>query len=407
MSNQPNIILISTDQQRWDTLPPHKPSWLRTPHLDDIRRQGIQFTRAYTDTPICVASRTSIMTGKTVFEHGMFSNGDTSTVMGHTETLPGQLKQLGYQTAAIGKMHFGPERCRHGFDEMILPADYYKEMERSGNPQQPMRHGLGQNELMPGMATVPEALTLTSWTAEKCVQYIRERRDPTQPFFMWCSFSKPHPPLDPPEPYYSMYRNCEMPEPVIGDWATPDKAPPGFIRPQKQWSNDIIPPEILKEAKSAYYGLITHCDYAMGRIFAALQDLDLFGETLIIFVSDHGEYLGDHLAGCKVFFHEQSAAIPMIVRTPRSWGSEHSGTTDDGFALLADIMPTVLEAAGGTPAPDVTGKSLLPGRAKRRDRVVAAGRTKENPSVLCLMEGDYKYHYWPEGAVRAAVQCRR
>jgi len=98
-------------------------------------------------------------------------------------------------------MHFGPERRRHGWDEMILPADYYRQMERSGLPFQPMRHGLGQNELYPTMATVPEALTLTSWTAERCVDYIRERRDPTKPFLLWCSFSKPHPPLDPHETY--------------------------------------------------------------------------------------------------------------------------------------------------------------------------------------------------------------
>src|SRR5690606_40464528 len=91
-------------------------------------------------------------------------------------------------------------------------------MSLSGLPYQPMRHSLGQNELYPTMATVPETLTLTSWISEQCVDYILHRRDPSVSFFLWCSYTKPHPPLDPPEPYYSMYRQCDIPEPLVGEW---------------------------------------------------------------------------------------------------------------------------------------------------------------------------------------------
>jgi len=206
------------------------------PHFDQLRREGLTFTSAYADCPSCVPSRVSIMTGQFVTSHGMARNGQTSTVMGRERTLPAYMRALGYQTAAIGKMHFGPQRLRHGFDEMILPDDYYREMIRRGASLQPMRHGLGQNELYPTMATVPESQTLTNWIAEQCLEYIRVRRDPTVPFFLWCSFSKPHPPLDPPEPYYSMYRGCAIAEPVYGDWVgrralpvRPQTRPPGAV----------------------------------------------------------------------------------------------------------------------------------------------------------------------------------
>ena len=197
---KPNILLITTDQQRYDTLGHHAPRWLRTPHLDNLAREGITFDRAYTDNPLCVPTRVTIMSGRSVWRHRMLNNGITSDVLGHEGTMPALMRDAGYQTMAIGKMHFGPERARHGFDEIILPADYYREMRDRGLPLQPMRHGLGQNELYPGMATVPEALTLTAWLCDQAALFIRERRDPTRPFFLWLSFSKPHPPLDPPEP---------------------------------------------------------------------------------------------------------------------------------------------------------------------------------------------------------------
>ncbi len=246
----PNIVLITTDQQRFDTIAPYAPAFMRTPHIDHLMRDGVVFDRAYADCPICVASRASIMTGKYARNHGLPDNQNTSTRIGRENTLPTLLRRLGYQTAAIGKMHFGPERCRHGFDEMILPADYYRHMIRSGSHWQPMRHGLGQNELYPAMATVPECLTLTSWIAEQCVEYIKERRDPTVPFFLWCSFSKPHPPLDPPEPYYSMYRNCALPEPIQSGWSQSDRRPIAFRRQQESWSSDLIPAAIIIRVSS-------------------------------------------------------------------------------------------------------------------------------------------------------------
>jgi arylsulfatase len=397
----PNILFITTDQQRFDASGGAGPGFLRTPHYDQLRREGVTFTRAYSDCPICVPARVSMMTGKYSTTHGATGNVQTSEFMGREETLPGQLRSLGYATAAIGKMHFGPQRTRHGFDEMIIPEDYYREMTRSGNPQQPMRHGLGQNELYATMATVPECLTLTSWTAEKSLEYIRDRRDPNVPFFLWCSFSKPHPPFDPPEPYYSMYRNSDIPEPVVGGWALNDDCPVAFRRQRERFSFDLLDSEIVREARSAYYGLITQIDYNIGRVFQALQDHDLFNDTLIIYTSDHGELMGDHLSGAKFFFYEGSAHVPMVVRMPRDWGGISPGLENDSVVTHADILPTILAAAGGTVPDDVDGLDLLSlerGETQPRRYLHATLRDPENCDYLAVTDGRWKYIYYPEGA---------
>ncbi len=399
---KPNILFITTDQQRFDTCGPRKPSFLRTPHLDLLAHEGITFDRAYADCPICVPSRVQIMSGQYAWRHGMTRNGASSTVLDHENTLPADLARLGYATVAVGKMHFSPQRCRHGFQEMILPDDYYRQMRRSGNPLQPMRHGLGQCELEPTMATVPEALTLTSWTAEQCVDYILHRRDPSRPFFMWCSFSKPHPPFDPPEPYYSMYRQADIPEPVIGDWRDSENCPAAFLRGQQEQHYDLLSPEVIREARAAYYGLITQIDYNLGRVLSALQDRDLLRNTMIVFTSDHGEMLGDHRAGGKGMFHDPSARLPMILRPPRTWDAMKRGETCSALTSLADVRPTLVAAAGGRSGKEVDGCNLVymaHGNAQPRSCLEGVMGHLEIPNYLAVLDQRWKYIYYPEGAV--------
>lgn len=351
------------------------------------------------------------MTGQSVFSHRMMTNGATSEVIDNATSLPMHLRRLGYQTAAIGKMHFGPQRARHGFDEMIIPDDYYAEMERSGSLLQPMRHGLGQTELYPAMATVPEALTLTAWTAEQAVRYVRDRRDPTAPFFLWVSFSKPHPPLDPPEPYASMYRNAAIPEAIVADWRRSSACPPVFARRQAMQGYDVLRPEVLSAARAAYYGLVTQVDYSLGRVMAALQDVGLLDDCSILFTSDHGEFLGDQAAGAKTFFYEPSARVPLVLRLPRSRSERYAGTRSTALVTHCDVMATVLELAGApeeelrsAPADGLSLLALLEGRAQARpvlegaayDRVIGG---QHAAIYYARIEGPLKYIWYPEGAV--------
>jgi len=402
LSGKPNIILVTTDQQRFDTTGPRAPSFMRTPHMDLLAREGVRFVNAYADCPICVPSRVSIMTGKDVTTHGVTQNFETRDYIDRESSLPGRLRKAGYQSAAIGKMHFGPQRVRHGFDEMILPDDYYREMKSVSGVGQPMRHGLGQNELYPGMATVPESYTLTSWITDQCLEYIKHRRDPSVPYFLWCSFSKPHPPLDPPEPYYSMYRDAEIPEPWIGNWCDSEDCPEAFNDLRHSWSLDLIAPEVILAARAAYYGLITQIDYNMGRVFAALQDDNAFADTMIIFTSDHGEFIGDHHSGCKVFPHEGSAHIPMILRLPQSWANRPNNVQADTPVNCADVFTTILSAADGDTS-GVDGRdmtALARGNTENgRSWIVScAGASLEKAEYYGLTDGKWKYIWYPDGA---------
>ncbi|CAA9231562.1 MAG: Choline-sulfatase [uncultured Chloroflexi bacterium] len=356
--NRPHVVLITTDQQRFNTTGPAAPPWLRTPHLDHLAREGVSFSRAYADCPVCIPSRISIMTGTQGFTHGMLGNGklpDGTLPIDPARSLPARMRSLGYQTVGVGKMHFEPQRARYGFEELILPDDYYHWMRTQGvslGAGRPMDHGLGQNELYPGMATVPESYTLTAWTVDQCVDYVKRRRDPTRPLFMWCSFSKPHPPLDPPEPYYSMYRHnpdCPLPEPWRSEWSVPgtDSVPEAFRRFRESWSLDQLPLEVLREARAAYYGLITQIDYNMGRLFAGFQDLGEFNDTVFLFTSDHGELLGDHHSGGKSYWYEGSAHVPFILRLPPTFRDRRAGVTVDSPVCLADVYTTCIAAAGG------------------------------------------------------------
>lgn len=400
MKNRPNILLVTTDQQRWDAAGGTGPSYLRTPHFNNLCREGVRFNRAYSDCPLCMPARRTLMTGQYAYTHGLTDNLPTPKLENIAETLPGRLTSAGYQTMAVGKMHFTPQRFRQGFQEMILPDDYYREMARKGGIQ-PMRHGLGQNEHTPTMATVPETETLTSWIAERSADFISHRRDPESPFFMWTSFSKPHPPFDPPEPYYSMYRHCDIPEPIFGDWSGED-CPVAMWRYWDRLGTRQLTPEITREARAAYYGLISQIDFNMGRIFAALRETDQWKNTIILYTSDHGEFLGDHHAVQKSFFHESAGRVPFVLRLPPAEPWVTSDRTVEDLVCLADVYPTLLSAAGVEIPPHVDGENLLPivqgEKGKPNRRVVSVYATdKERCYQLAVTDGRWKYFWFPEG----------
>lgn len=345
------------------------------------------------------------MTGHTVSQHGMLNNGQTGDLISRKDSLPARLGKLGYQTAAIGKMHFGPPRARYGFDEMVLPADYYEEQRYSGGVRQPMLHGLGQNELYPGLAAVKEAETLTAWISNKACDYLVRRRDPTVPFFLWVSYSKPHPPLDPPEPYYSMYDPATLPECIESQWSGNAQEPVALRRQRDEEQADLIPPEVIRAARAAYYGLVTQVDYNFGRVLAGLSQAGLMDNTLILFTSDHGEYLGDHGLVQKVHFHEPSAHVPFILRPPRTWNVQ-TDTEVSSAVTLADVLPTLIDAVGGGRQAGGPAKSLLPlvfgeesPDSQRHIDGMSAGYHTDavDPIWIGITDGNWKYIWYPEG----------
>lgn len=363
MKNSPNIILIVTDQQRFDTIHAGGNPHIYTPHLDWLAEGGTQFRRCYADSPVSVSSRASLLTGRHF--HNMRDGGwwGQPTVTNSSATLPALLTRHGYQTRAIGKLHYHPARAHYGFEHTEILQDYYRHMARHPELGVPMDHGLGQNEMEPAISTVSETNSLTRWITGRAANFL-ETRDPTRPFFLQVGYSKPHPPLDPCLSYWQLYDGVTLPEPVFGEWSLdPERIPAGFLQSTRSLNGlDRWPRERVMAARRAYYALITQIDYNLGALFARLRELDLQGETWIFFTSDHGEMLGDHHMGAKSVYLEGSAHVPLLARPPQGpeWAGWRAAQCED-MVCLADLAPTILDLAGvsGPQPGSMDGQSLV------------------------------------------------
>jgi arylsulfatase A-like enzyme len=395
--DRPNLLLITTDQQRFDTIHALGNRYIHTPHLNWLVDEGLTFTRCYADSPICMASRATLMTGLPGYASGLVSNSVEPPPMATHPTLPGLLTAHGYQTRAQGKMHFHPMRANYGFEHMELPMDYYRERHRQAHTGLPKEHGIGENEIEPVISTVDETHSLTYWTVTRSIDFL-ETRDESRPFFLWTSFAKPHPPWDPCRNYWELYRDRPMPPSLRGDWsADVNTMPQGWLGPTYSLNNAWrMDEEALAQSKRAYYACITQIDYNLGLLFARMRELGLLENTWIVFTTDHGDMLGDHHLGAKSVFFEGSAHLPLIIRPPAGpWAAKpHAATRCDDLCELADIMPTLLAIAGvAAPAhcPGVDLRGLI-GQPRGRTLYGNCGHR-----FFQVREGDYKYTWCAEG----------
>ncbi len=389
-----NIILITTDQQRFDTIQALGNNSIFTPHLNYLVSQGISFTRCYADCPICVPSRTTIMTGKKGFESKVISNANHQSFMEETtnkkETLPGILTHNGYQTKAMGKMHFEPARACYGFESMRLPLDYMREYDKKDSIR-PKAHGIGECELEPVISTVDVKDSITTWTIDGSIDFI-ETRDPLRPFFLWTSFTKPHPPFDPCKDFWDLYENIPMPDAIYGDWSKNiEDVPMGFLEGSFENTNvHLFSKEQLRASRRAYYACISQIDYSLGLLFGCLRENNLFENTWIIFTSDHGEMLGDHHLGQKNLFFEGSSHIPLIIVPPKNSNYEINKTIDY-LAEINDIYPTILSIAGIDMPKGITGKNLL---ELNEERIFYGNSLNKH---FCVMKDNIKLIYCSRG----------
>lgn len=367
----PNILLIMTDQQRWDTLGCYGNQVIETPNLNWIASGGTVFTRAYSCTPSCVPARASLLTGMDPWNAGILGmNNQPPMGVGFPHTLPGELQKRGYHTQGVGKMHFHPPRALNGFHHIVLggshrhrygqdsqKSDYLRWFDEHKTGDYDMTgHGIDSNSWMARPFHAPEFLHPTNWTVSESVRFL-ERRDPTMPFFLKTSFHHPHSPYDPPQYYYDLYDRKQLPPPVVGEWAEMHNVPQDAADPNG-WRGKRSEEEIHR-ARAAYYGLITHIDHQIGKLIQCLKDIGQWDQTLIVFTSDHGDMLGDHYLWRKNYAYEGSARIPLIVRLPKMWRESVAEEVHEPVCLQ-DIMPTLLDAAGAAIPETVDGRSMMP-----------------------------------------------
>ncbi len=399
---KPNIIYIVLDQWRWDCLGIADSAHpVLTPHFDQIAWEGSYYRRAYADCPVCMPQRATMLTGFTASQHGMPYNnmrGPRSPIP-NARSLPYRLsREAGYQTKAVGKMHFYPERARFGFEHISLhPNDYLNFLEDNGYGGAYRGHGLGGNEVVPAVSAVPEHLTHSHWIVDEGIRFLSQR-DPECPFLLWLVFEAPHSPFDPPPPYDRFYDDFDIPEAVIGDWVGTAAEPPALLAERISKKADRLPPQVLRRLRRHYYGQITHIDYTLGRFFGELKRLGLYDDAVIVITSDHGEHLGDHQLYGKYTFLESSARVPILLRLPRQ--PRQYQRRVDSPALTADIAPTLLQLAGLQPDTAMAGISLL----DLPERRVIYGETRD---AVFATDGALKYIYYFAGAVEQLFDLNR
>lgn len=375
---KPNVLLIMVDQMRYDCISLLNHPVVDTPNLDQLAREGALFEKAYSATPTCVPARATVLTGMSQTSTGKVGY-EERVPFDYKPTIAEEFTKAGYHTQAVGKMHVYPARNLCGFHNVILHDGYlhYNRMksnsisesynetddylpwlrERAGSQVDLLDLGLDCNA-----STVARPWHLkeewhpTNWTVTQSIDFLR-RRDPSKPFFLKMSFVRPHPPFDPPQVYYDMYKDVDLPEPPIGDWVpTEDSGLNGF---NPITDRGIVPKQRYKRAQAAYYGLITHLDHQIGRFLQALLEHGEYHNTVVLFVSDHGELMGDHHLYRKTFAYEGSAHIPFILADLGNNLNLQKNSRNDAVVELRDIMPTLLDAANIDIPETVDGKSLL------------------------------------------------
>jgi len=402
---QLNILLITSDQQHWNTLGQINPE-VKTPALDRLAGQGTTFTRAYCPNPTCTPTRASLITGKYPSQHGAYALG--TKVPEYEPTVGDIFRSHGYRTALVGKAHFQPlygteefpslesypllqdlgfwqnfddpfygfdhiELARNHTDEAHVGQHYALWMEEKGldNWRDYFRSPTGNNDTQQRKWLIPEAYHYNAWIAERTNSLISEFKTNNEPFFMWASFFDPHPDYLVPEPWDTMYdpNDITVPSLVAGEH---DNNPPHFRMTQEEnpdfsayqepngsgchgfHSHRHDRDELAKDI-ACYYGMVSCMDKYIGQIIDHLDKLGLADNTLVVFTSDHGHYYGHHGLIAKGSFHyDDGIRVPMIARLP---DKIPAGIQRHTLQSLVDYAPTFLEYCGFDIPDDMTGIS--------------------------------------------------
>ena len=398
-TERPNILLLVTDQQRGDALGIEDHPVLQTPYLDALGTAGTRFRHAYSATPVCMPARRTLMSGQCAASHGVFMNY-TAPLEG--PTLPGELSRAGYQTHLVGKLHLSPPRELYGFDssdwaDSPTPHPAYDDYERflveAGitTPGAGLAHGTSVNGYTARPFHLDERYHFTNWCANRALSFL-DRRDPTTPFFLKVSFHQPHQPLTPRQPYWDRHMGLDLPPPPVGDWARLYDRPQRGL-PVNAW-RVCLTPEVQRQMQAGYYGCINHIDDQIGRILAAIPP-----NTVIMFVSDHGEMLRQHQWIRKRSGYEGSARVPFLLRTPARMNLGRGQVLDQPVELM-DVMPTLLDLAGVPIPEEVDGSSVLPllrGETSWREYVHGECSRLEtlDSGTQFLTDGTRKYIWYP------------
>ena len=400
-STAPNFLFIMCDQLRQDYLSCYGHQTLTTPNIDKLATRGVRFENAHCQAPLCAPSRASFYTGRYQSSHGVFSNEDATRL---DETMLGDyLRALGYRTAVVGKTHsfkrlsdlkqgtidpesdlattansggFEPYEVHEGlYPDPILPdglgyTNYLRSVGYTDpNPWQ-SRANSGIDEA--GVyhcgwslrssaypAALPEEHSETAFTTRRAMDFVDQAGQ--QPWCLHLSYIKPHWPVIAPAPYHRCFEKDDIQAVVrsSSERSQPHPVVDAFM--QAEYSISYADDRLRDIVVPAYMGLVKQIDDHIGRLVEFLEKRQLLERTVIVFTSDHGDYLGDHWLGEKDLFHDPSVKVPLIIVDPNdnAQSTRHSIRTE--LVEAVDIVPTLVELAGGDICRErIEGHSLVP-----------------------------------------------
>ena len=376
---KPNILWITTDRQRWDTLGCYGNAYVETPNLDGLAAEGACFERAFSQSPICSPSRASFLTGR--YPRTTHVNRNGQAIPPGERLISRLLADDGYLCGHGGKLHLAPgdpritQWCERRIDDGYVVMDW--SLHPPGPPVNAYTAWLaeqgvestrtpvaGSKYIFTGM---PPETSNAGWTAQRAINFMKVSAGVERPWFFTCSFEDPHEPFDPPreflEPYLRRLDDIPLPRYTPGELDNK----PAFQRTDRAgvWGGgrgyfaaETMDDRDHRMIRAAYWAKIALVDYQIGRVLATLRETGQAENTLVLFISDHGEMLGDHgiyFQGC--YFYPEMIQVPLIMHMP---GKIAGGRRCAGLVELVDLAPTVLEAAGLPGYAGMQGKSLWP-----------------------------------------------
>ena len=384
MNKKYNVLIIHTDQHRFDCIGICGNKDISTPNIDKLANDGVLYENSFCPHPVCTPSRYSLLTGLYVHQHLGLTNH--STLPSGLPKLPQILKDNGYKTAAVGKMHFTPTYLDIGFDKMMLAEQHGPGRYDDDYHEYLKKHDLcDTNDIFDQVeecrqsaskeywktygaqiSNLDEKHHSTTWIADNAISILDQWKDNSN--MLMLGFIKPHHPFDPPSPWDRMY--------------DPEK-----LSPLPGWTNDLMPYDDgknyfdfkdlnlaeYKHVLAYYYASISQIDYQIGRMIDLLKQKNLYDDTMIIYTSDHGDYMGYHHRLLKSYaMFEPLVRVPLIIKYPDKFKPE---TVDERLVNNIDVAPTVLSALSIKVPSSMKGLNLL-NEDKENDFVFAEQDTE-------------------------------
>lgn len=428
---KPNVIILFADQHNKEVMGFEGHPDVLTPNLDKLAKQSVVFDRAYCTTGICAPSRSSLMTGLYSRTMGLLSNGEKTSVINEVVSLATFFQQNNYKTFAFGKRHttgavdagwdvqrshLCNETPGNSYTEWVEKNGYAKEFALDwsaefgkGSPCSAMsEEKIPTADLGTRISALPENRTMEAFTTQLTVQMIRDQAKSDQPFFCWATFYRPHQPYTPLKKYMDLYDVSKWGE--GRKYGSSVRKPASLYEPKentppmmqsirnggnKVWNVDkaFADEQLWRTHVGAYYALVTEVDQCVGDILKALDEAGIADETIVIYTSDHGDFVGNHgmvekaAAGQNVY--EDILNIPLIIRIP---GNKQNGKRTAELVSLVDIYPTLADLLGlklpemKYPLQGISfAKTLTKGKPMKRDYFVS-----ESWSQAAVITRDFK-----------------